>query len=99
MAFTLLRLMTVFLAIAMIHLSSGLMLEAREYDSGSEEPSGKESLTFRAARIIGTLTLIVFCIYLTCKKVGAVCQGIRNKSGNASTPRRGRDHLRAVLHR
>ena len=70
MAFTLLRLMTVFLAIAMIHLSSGLMLEAREYDSGSEEPSGKESLTFRAARIIGTLsestlTLIFFCIYLT----------------------------------
>ena len=65
MAFTLLRLMTVFLAMAMIHLSSGLMLEAREYDSGSEEPSGKESLTFRAARIIGTLTLIVFCIYLT----------------------------------
>ena len=64
MAFNLLRLLVTFFLIACIHLWSGLFLEMRDFQTANQEESTRESDLYRAARIICTLILIFYILFM-----------------------------------
>ena len=61
MAFTILRLLTVFFVIGTIHFYHGLLLEVYLNESNTRDV---ESVFFRSARIISMLALIIFILFI-----------------------------------
>ena len=68
MAYFLLRILVGFYLVACICLYDGIIIEFNEIDAGETEADEykKERFTLRATRIICTLSLIVWVIYMTC---------------------------------